>query len=126
MDDFTENKIIKIFNEKILSPILYMVENGDIIDLICFCDMDITERDIYEAEDAISLEIGRPVEIIDIREFERSDRIEIITHARLIYSEGELIENIFRQSMLEDFCKMISEREGALLRYSENKTPYLQ
>lgn len=126
MDKQTEDKLISIFKEKILSPVLYMVEYEDIVDLVCFCDRNITMQTIYDASEAIKQAIDRQVEIIDIREFDEADRLDIIQNARLIYSEDAFLERIFTESMLEDFCEMMYRRESMLERYEENKSPYLQ
>ena len=61
--------IINIISENILTPVIYMLEQDDIIDLICFCDRNITMQDIYSVEILISERTGKQAEIIDIREF---------------------------------------------------------
>ena len=126
MDDRTKSEIVSIFNERILSPVLYMVEYDDIIDLICFCDRNIIIGEIYDTAAALQAATGKQFEIVDIREFDEADRIDIIHNAELIYSEDRLIEKIFEQSMLEDFEIMMREREEAHTRYADNQSPYVQ
>ena len=126
MDDRTKRKIVSIFNERILSPVLYMVEYDDIVDLICFCDRNIIIGELYDTAKALQTAIGKQFEIVDIREFDEADRIDIIHNAELIYSEDRLIERIFEQSMLEDFEIMMREREEAHIRYEDNHSPYVQ
>ena len=126
MDDKTKNEIISIFNEHILSPVLYMAEYDDVVDLICFCDKNIIIGEIYDTESALRAATGRSFEIVDIREFDEVDRLDIIHNAELIYSEDKLIEKIFEQSMLEDFEIMMREREEAHIRYEDNRSPYVQ
>lgn len=126
MDKRIEDKIIKIFKEKILTPILYMVQYDDIVDLVCFCDRSITMQTIYDTANEIQKQIDKQVEIIDIREFDEADRIEIMKNAQLLYSEDPIIERIFEESMLEDFRIMLNQREETMSRYIENSTPYLQ
>ncbi len=126
MDKRIEDKIIKIFKEKILTPILYMVQYDDIVDLVCFCDRSITMQTIYDTANEIGKQIDKQVEIIDIREFDEADRIEIMKNAQLLYSEDPIIERIFEESMLEDFRIMLNQREETMSRYIENSTPYLQ
>ncbi len=119
-------KMAKIISQNILTPVIYMIENDDIVDFICFCDRNITMQEIYNVEQMIKEETGKNVEIIDIREFGESERLEVINHATLIHSEHPLIENIFTQSMLEDFKIAMEERKGVLARQREMGTCYLQ
>ena len=126
MDDKMKNEIVSIFNERILSPVLYMAEYDDVVDLICFCDRNIIIGEMYDTAAALYAATGRHFEIVDIREFDEADRIDIINNAELIYSEDKLIERIFEQSMLEDFEIMMREREEAHIRYEDNSSPYVQ
>ena len=126
MDNRTKDRIVSIFNEMILSPVIYMVETDDIIDLICFCDRNIIISDIYKAEERLRSEIGKSFEIIDIREFETSDRLDVMQSAELIYSEDIFVAGIFERSMHEDFENMMKEREAAQIRYSDNRSPFVQ
>lgn len=123
--DLTE-KMVKIISQNILTPIIYMIENEKIIDFICFCDRNITMQEIYNVEQIIKNETGKNVEIIDIREFDESERLEIVNTATLIHSEHPLIENIFTQSMIEDYKIAMDERRNVLLRQKELGICYLQ
>ena len=123
--DLTE-KLVKIISQNILTPIIYMIENEEIIDFICFCDRNITMQEIYNVEQIIKNETGKNVEIIDIREFDESERLEIVNTATLIHSEHPLIENIFTQSMIEDYKIAMDERRNVLLRQKELGICYLQ
>lgn len=123
--DLTE-KMVKIISQNILTPIIYMIENEEIIDFICFCDRNITMQEIYNVEQIIKNETGKNVEIIDIREFDESERLEIVNTATLIHSEHPLIENIFTQSMIEDYKIAMDERRNVLLRQKELGICYLQ
>ncbi|MGN0108117.1 MAG: hypothetical protein ACI4A5_10540 [Hominilimicola sp.] len=120
------DKMAKIISQNILTPVIYMIENDDTVDFICFCDRNITMQEIYNVEQMIKEETGKNAEIIDIREFGESERLEVINHATLIHSEHPLIENIFTQSMLEDFKIAMEERKGVLERQREMGTCYLQ
>ena len=114
MDYELKNKLVKIISKNILTPVIYMIENDNLLDFICFCDRNIKEV------------TNKNVEIIDIREFGESERIEVINQATLIYSEHPLIEKIFAQSMMEDFKIAMDERKDVQQRYKECGTCYLQ
>lgn len=118
--------IINIISENILTPVIYMLEQDDIIDLICFCDRNITMQDIYSVEILISERTGKQAEIIDIREFGEFERLYVISRARLIHSEHPIIEQIFTQSMAEDFKIAMEERKSALERHKLSGTCFLQ
>lgn len=120
------DKIVKIICENILTPVIYMLERDDVLDFICFCDRHITMRDIYETEMKIKEASGKNTEIIDIREFGESERLEVVNRAELIYSEHPLIEKIFAQSMMEDFQIVMEERKSVIERHKEQGTCYLQ
>ena len=119
-------KTVKIISENVLTPIIYMMENDDFLSFICFCDRHITMQEIYDVEQKIKIETGKDAEIVDIREFGESERLEVINHARLIHSEHPVIENIFAQSMIEDFKIAMEERKDVLSRQREMGTFYLQ
>lgn len=118
--------MVSIISKNILTPVIYMIEYDEIVDFICFCDRNITMQEIYDVELKIKEAIGKNAEIIDIREFGESERIEVINQATLIHSEHPLIEKIFAQSMLEDFKIAMDERKDVLERHKESGSCYLQ
>ena len=120
------DKIVNIFKKRILTPILYMVENEDVVDLICFCDKNMDIKTLYDTTIELEKETGLQFEITDIREFCEEERVDIVSSATLLYSEDKIIEMIFTKSMLEDYGKMIKKRSEMLIRYEENHSPYLQ
>ena len=119
MDYELKNKLVKIISKNILTPVIYMIENDNLLDFICFCDRNIKMQEIYNVEQQIK-------EVTNIREFGESERIEVINQATLIYSEHPLIEKIFAQSMMEDFKIAMDERKDVQQRYKECGTCYLQ
>ena len=117
MDYELKNKLVKIISKNILTPVIYMIENDNLLDFICFCDRNIKMQEIYNVEQQIKEVTSKNVEIIDIREFGESERIEVI---------NPLIEKIFAQSMMEDFKIAMDERKDVQQRYKECGTCYLQ
>lgn len=117
---------VKVITENILTPVIYMIEQDDTIDFICFCDRHITMQEIYNTEHIISEKSGKHIEIIDIREFGESERIEVINQAALIHSEHPVIEKVFAQYIIEDYKTAIGERNDVLERYKQFGTYYLQ
>ena len=121
-----KEKLIKVISEHILTPVIYMFEHEKVIDFICFCDRNITMQEIYNVEQQIKEIAGKSAEIIDIREFGESERLEVVNQATLIYSEHPLIEKVFAHSMMEYFKIAMEERKSVLERQREFGTCYLQ
>ena len=44
MDYELKNKLVKIISKNILTPVIYMIENDNLLDFICFCDRNIKCR----------------------------------------------------------------------------------
>lgn len=122
----TQDRIVQIILSKILTPVIYMLEDEDILSFICFCDRDITMQEIYDVESMIKHETGCAAEIVDIREFSEAERIDVISEAVLIYSENSVIETIFTQSMAEDYSIAMGLRNIIIDRVKETGTVYLQ
>lgn len=126
MNPELQKKIINIISGNILTPVIYMIEHDEVLDFICFCDMNITMQEIYDVEEKIKFETGKKVEIVDIREFRAAERLDILSNAQLIHSEHPAIEKIFAQSITEDLKDEIEKRHKALERYRVSGTAYLQ
>lgn len=126
MTDEQRNYIVNIVSENILTPIIYMLEQEDSIDLICFCDRKITAQVLYNAEFKISEITGKHTEILDIREFSEFERLDIISRAKLIHAEYPMVEQIFAQSMAADLKIVMEERKSILERYKASGTCFLQ
>ena len=123
MDYELKNKLVKIISKNILTPVIYMIENDNLLDFICFCDRNIKMQEIYNVEQQIKEVTNKNVEIIDIREFGESERIEVINQATLIYSEHPLIEKIFALKLLwmkeRTFSRDIKNAERAIYSKTE-------
>ncbi len=126
MDFELTDELIKIICENVLTPVIYMVVQDDMLNFICFCDKKIKIQDLYETKLKIKNLAGKNAEIMDIREFDESERLDIISNAELIYSEHPLIEKVFAQSMMEDLKLSLEERSDVLKRHRESGTFYLQ
>ena len=119
-------KTARIISENILTPVIYMLESEDTLSFICFCDRHITMQEIYDVEKILKDETGMNAEIVDIREFGESERLEVVNQAKLIHSEHPMIESIFAQSMMEDYKIAMEERKDVLIRQRDMGTFYLQ
>ena len=117
---------VKLLCEKVLTPILYMIEYDDKINFICFCDKNIKLNELYSVSTELMEILKRPVEIIDIREFSEADRIEILKTAQLVYSEDPVIEQIFVASMAEDLREVLTEKFSMIDRKEKTGTYFLQ
>lgn len=118
--------IAKIISEGILTPIIYMLEDNDRLSFVCFCDRHITMQEIYDVEQRLETETGMKSEIIDIREYCETERVNVLNDATLIYSEHPILEKVFAQTMIEEFRIAMAERKEVLARQKESGTYYLQ
>jgi hypothetical protein len=119
-------KAIHLLREKILTPILYMIEYSDRINFICFCDKNIKMEELYNTSSELTNILGIPAEIMDIREFSEADRLDILKNAKLVYSEDPIIEQIFIASMAEDYRNSVMEKLSMIDRYKQTGSYYLQ
>lgn len=126
MDSEKTMRLAQIISEGILTPIIYMLEEEDRLSFICFCDRHITMQEIYDVEQQLEKETGIKSDIIDIREYCETERVNVLNGAALIYSEHPLLEKIFAQTMLEEFRAAMEERKDVLARHKESGTYYLQ
>ena len=120
------DKAIHLLREKILTPILYMIEYIDRINFICFCDKNIKMEELYNTSSELTNILGIPAEIMDIREFSEADRLDILKNAKLVYSEDPIIEQIFIASMAEDYRNSVMEKLSMIDRYKQTGSYYLQ
>lgn len=117
---------VELLKENILTPLLYVVEYDNMVQFICFCDKNIKLKVLYETADKITAVLGVTAEIFDIREFSEAERLEIMSHGQMVYSENPMIEEMFMLSMAEDYRKTVAEKNYMLERYRENGAYYLQ
>lgn len=118
--------IVSAVSENILTPIIYLLEDDYTISLICFCDRHITMQEIYDVEQLVSERSGKCTEIYDIREFSEFERLDIVNRAKLIHSEHPMMEQIFTQSLAEDFNLAMEEKKSVLDRRKVSGTCFLQ
>ena len=63
MDYELKNKLVKIISKNILTPVIYMIENDNLLDFICFCDRNIKMQEIYNVKQQIKEVTNKNVEI---------------------------------------------------------------
>lgn len=117
---------VRLITEKILTPVLYMLEYDDRVNFICFYDKNIKTKDLYDVSAKLTDLLGMPAEIVDIREFSEADRLEILKTAELVHSEDPLIEQLFVASMTEDFRIAVREKTQMIERNDKTGTYFVQ
>lgn len=123
----TENELqtaVEIITERILTPILYMYEE-EVTEFICFSDSNAPQEDFDEAERVVFETLGLKCEIVDIREFSESDRLEITNTARPVYAADSLVQVLFESAMYADVQRIIDERSSIIQRKSDTESYYL-
>lgn len=111
---------------RVLTPVIYMLEHDNWVEFVCFCDGKITIGDLYEAEQAVKGIIEKDAEIIDIREFSEYERLDVINEYTLIYSADDFVGKIFAAATAADFQMFINEKRSMLERQNQSGTYYLQ
>ncbi len=124
IDNETLNEAVNIILDRILTPVLYMYED-EALEFICFPDSNITEEDFANTEAALYTNLGINAEIVDIRSFDETDRVEITNSACLLYAENDLVKMLFETAMNVDKERMIAFKSETLLRKNETGTYYI-
>ena len=118
-------KAVDIILENILTPVLYMYED-EIIEFIVFSDSRAMSDDVFRRTEAeIYFNLGLNTEITDIREFESSDRTEIMTNAELVFSESDEMLSAFEAALFEDMEMQAFDKLIAIERKAETGTYYV-
>ncbi len=114
---------IAIIIEKILTPVLYMYID-ETVEFICFCDSGTADEDFRRTERAVFDEFGLSCEIVDIRQFDENDRLEITATAEMVYSANEFTTMLFEHAMYADAERIMHEKQDVLKRKAETGTYY--
>ncbi len=115
---------VEIITERILTPILYMYEE-EVTEFICFSDSNAPQEDFDEAERVVFETLGLKCEIIDIREFPESDRLEIASAAQTVYSADPFVQMMFESAIHADVQRLADEKSLLIQRKSDTKSYYL-
>ena len=119
-------KAVEIILDGVLTPVIYMYEHEDWVEFVCFCDGKLTIGDLYATEQKVKCEIDKDVEIVDLREFDQSERLDIISNYKVVHSESDFLEHMIAAGMMTDFQHLLSERHTILERRQQSGTYYLQ
>ncbi len=124
IDETTLNDAVNIILDRILTPVLYMYED-EALEFICFADINTPEEDFRDTEESLFINLGVKAEIIDIRSFDESDRVEITNTAELLYSENDIVKLLFETAMTADKERMMNFKRDTLKRRNETGTYYI-
>ena len=102
MNQKSVDKAVSIITQKLLTPLLYKLEDEVSIRFIGFFDTNMDFSEITATEEAVSAYVDFPLEIIDIREFEISDILNIIETAELVYSMNPVMESFFGSAIANE------------------------
>lgn len=125
LDEKTILEAVEIITDRLLTPVLYMYED-EAVEFICFCDGKTEMEDIRETEKSVYINLGIKVEIVDIREFEETDRVEIIKNAMLVYAVNDIVRMAFESAMVSDLEKQSLKKQELIKRNDETGTYYAQ
>ena len=117
---------VRIIEDSVLTPVIYMAETDFKAEFICFCGAALSEEEAFGVGDKLTRLLDKPTELVDISEYNENDRLEIIQTAELVYSEDPLIEQMFTLGMAEEYRRVQEQKKSMLRRMSEIGTYYLQ
>ena len=103
-----------------------MLEDEAQVELVCFCDMNIEAEVFAETEKQLAKLLPKQVVLLDIREYNEYDRMQIISEGEIIYTANPVFEKLFAASMAEDAQRSMIEKNELLKRYSNSGNVYLQ
>lgn len=124
IDYNTLQDAVNIILDRILTPVLYMYDE-EVLEFICFTDSNISEDEIRSTEESLLKTLGVSAEIIDIRNFDECDRVDITTGAVLVYAEDDIIKTLFEAAMSADRERMLVLKRETLKRKNETGTYYI-
>lgn len=116
-------KAVEIIQENILTPVIFMYED-EAVEFICFCEDFIEEDVFYETERILKTDLGINAEIVDICNFDEFERIEILNHSALIFSEGPHFLSAFEEAINEDAAHRVRQNAEIIRRRQETGSYY--
>lgn len=117
-------KAVDIVLERILTPIIYFYAD-EALEFICFTDTNTDEEDFLDAQAALYLNLGISAEILDIREFDIADRVEITKSGQLLYAETDEMQRLFELAMIADETRMDAEKKQSIKRKKETGSYFM-
>ena len=126
MNQKSVDKAVSIITQKLLTPLLYKLEDEVSIRFIGFFDTNMDFSEITATEEAVSAYVDFPLEIIDIREFEISDILNIIETAELVYSMNPVMESFFGSAIANELEMYKQVKQSYVERKNITGTLYIQ
>ncbi len=112
---------VDIILERILTPVIYLYSD-EAMEFICFTDTNTSDEDFYDTQAALYLNLGITAEVLDIRNFEHADRVEITKTGQLLYAENDAIQTMFEMAMIADEARVNANKKESLVRKDDTGT----
>jgi len=116
--------IINIMKKELLTPVIYRMNENEVITIVGFFDRETTLGVFFEVQDKLEVELNKEVHIYDFRDFNEGDRLEILKNTDLIYSENEFVKSMFEAAMLEDLRDALTRKNITIQRDEKMGTIY--
>ncbi len=121
IDEKILTEAVDIILERILTPVIYLYSD-EAMEFICFTDTNISEEDLFDTQAALFLNLGITAEVVDIRNFEHADRVEITKTGHLLYAENDAIQTMFEMAMIADEARVNANKKNSITRKEETGT----
>ncbi len=115
---------LNIILENILTLVVYTYVD-EVAEFIVYSYADIDQEFFRKTEESIFFNLGIKCEIVDFREFDENDKLEIISTAQLMYAESEIIQMVFEAAAFEGIEQLVENKLNAIKRKNETGTYYL-
>ena len=125
MNEEKKYQLVEMLTSKILTPLVYYIQNENVIQFFCFCDGDITYSEIFNAEWVLMTMTDYKIEIIDFREFDEIERFQILKEAEMVYCADPTIQQLFEWSMMNDATMVLTQKQQLLDRIKDCETAFL-
>lgn len=122
-DDVKE--IVDIVANHILTPVIYMFADQELIEFICFMDRNIADEDIDAVEEIIHFDYGVNCEIVDLRQFSPDDRIQILQNAELVYAVDDTVLSLVQAAVCTDLEQLCQMKQAIIDRKESTGSYYL-
>lgn len=116
---------IDIISESVITPVIYLINTDDHICFVCFLNPNTVYERVINAQEKLSKLLNSNAVILDIREFDECDRVDILEKADMIYCADSNLKKLFEMSLLNDCKRAFEEKSGIIDREKSCDSMYL-
>lgn len=120
------SKILDLIKERLDLPLIYLFEHNNRSDFIYVVEKELNNKIVTETEIEITELINHTISLIDIREFDTLDRMNIMKNSTMIYCKNPQVKNFMESAANVDVENLIKKRNTLINRKKECGVFFLQ